>query len=78
MQPVHADTSSTARYENSFTVYGGYRFGGSVTDSTTNSTIDLNSGSSFALALDIGIDPGRQIELFYSQQNTALSSGGFG
>jgi hypothetical protein len=66
-----------AQTESSFTVYGGYRFGGSVTNTTNNSTIDLENDSSFALAVDIGLDPNRQIELFYSQQHTALTSGAF-
>jgi hypothetical protein len=63
--------------ESSITVYGGDRFGGSLTDSTTNSTINLENDSSFALAVDIGLDRNTQIELFYSQQNTALTSGAF-
>jgi hypothetical protein len=66
-----------ARAENSITLYGGDRFGGSVTDSTTNSTIDLKNGSSVGLAVDIGLDRSRQIELFYSQQDTALTSEAF-
>jgi hypothetical protein len=61
------------RYENGITVYGGYRFGGSVTDAANDSTIDLGNGSSFAVAGDIGLDPHRQIEIFYSQQRTSLS-----
>jgi hypothetical protein len=72
-----AQSTATAIYENSVTLYGGGRFGGSVTDSTTNSSIDLKNGSSFAVALDIGVDRSRQVELFYSQQNTALTSGAF-
>jgi hypothetical protein len=74
---AHAQSGSAAMYENSITVYGGYRFGGSVTDTATNSTIDLENDSSFALAADIGLDPNRQIEIFYSQQHTALTSGVF-
>jgi hypothetical protein len=66
-----------AQTESSVTAYGGYRFGGSVTNTTNDSTIDLENGSSFALALDIGLDPNRQVELFYSQQHTALTSGAF-
>ncbi|HMH87953.1 MAG TPA: outer membrane beta-barrel protein [Steroidobacteraceae bacterium] len=61
----------------SITLYGGGRFGGSVTDSASNSTIDFKNGSSFGLAVDIGLDRSRQLELFYSQQDTALTSGAF-
>jgi Outer membrane protein beta-barrel domain len=76
-QFARAQSVTGARYENNITVYGGYRFGGSVTNTTDNSTIDFENGSSFAIAGDIGLDPNRQIELFYSQQHTALTSGAF-
>lgn len=74
---ARAEAPSAAKDESSITVYGGDRFGGSVTDSATNSSINLQNGSSFAAAVDIGLDRNRQIELFYSQQNTALSGGTF-
>jgi Outer membrane protein beta-barrel domain len=74
-----ASTQSTpsASNESSVTLYGGGRFGGSVTDSTTNSSVDLKNGSSFGLAVDFGLDRSRQVELFYSHQDTALTSGAF-
>jgi hypothetical protein len=75
----HSSAQSTpaANEQSSVTFYGGGRFGGSVTDSTTHSSIDLKNGSSFGLAVDIGLDRSRQVELFYSQQDTALTSGAF-
>jgi hypothetical protein len=76
VQHPHAEIAPIAKNESSITVYGGDRFAGSVRDSTTNSTIDLENGSSFALALDIGLDQNTQLELFYSQQKTTLRSGG--
>jgi hypothetical protein len=69
--------NSGPRYENGFTLYGGYRFGGSVTDTANDTAIDLGNGSSFALAGDIGLDYQRQIELLYSQQRTSLNHGAF-
>lgn len=78
--PLHcalAQSASGPKYENGITLYGGYRFGGSVTDTANDASIDLGDGSSFAVAGDIGLDPHRQIELFYSQQRTTLSSGAF-
>jgi hypothetical protein len=72
-----AQASAPANNESSVTLYGGGRFGGSVTDSTNNSSIDLKNGSSFGLAVDIGLDRARQVEIFYSQQDTALTSGTF-
>jgi hypothetical protein len=74
---VNAQSTPSAHNESSVTLYGGDRFGGSVTDSTTNSSIDLKNGSSFGLAVDIGLDRSRQVELFYSQQDTGLTSGAF-
>jgi outer membrane protein with beta-barrel domain len=76
-QYARAQSPSTANNESNVTFYGGGRFGGSVTDSTTNSTIDLKNGSSFGVAVDIGLDRSRQLELFYSQQDTALTPGAF-
>src|SRR5258708_19986881 len=74
---AHAQSASTGKYESAITVCGGDRCGGSVTDATTNSTSNLDNGSSFALAVDIGLDSNSQVEVFYSQQKTALTSGVF-
>src|SRR5260370_22583510 len=76
-QCAHAQSASTGKYESAITVYGGGLVGGSVTDATTNSTSNLDNGSSFALAVDIGLDSNSQVELLYSQQKTALTSGVF-
>jgi hypothetical protein len=72
-----AEEAPPAAAENSITVYGGERFGGSLTDSTTNSAINLQSGSSVGLAVDIGLDHATQLEVFFSRQDTALSSGAY-
>jgi hypothetical protein len=77
MRYAQGQSNSGPKYENGFTLYGGYRFGGSVTDTTDDTAIDLSNGSSFALAGDIGLDLHRQIELFYSQQRTSLTAGAF-
>jgi hypothetical protein len=77
IQFVQAQSNSGPKYENGLTLYGGDRFGGSVTNTSNNTSIDLGNGSSFAVAGDIGLDPKRQIELFYSQQHTTLTSRGF-
>ena len=67
--------AAAAKNDSSVSLYGGDRFGGSATDSTSNSSIRLQNGSSFAVAVDIGLDANRQVELFYSHQTTALTSG---
>jgi hypothetical protein len=77
VQHAHAQDAAASKSDSSVTVYGGDRFAGSLKDSTTNSTIDLQNGSSFALALDIGLDQNSQVEVFYSQQKSALTSGAF-
>jgi hypothetical protein len=74
---AHANAAPVPRNESSITLYGGDRFGGSLTDSTTNSNIDLGNGSSFAAAVDIGLDRSSQVELFFSRQNTSLPSSAF-
>jgi len=77
VQQAHAQDAFSLKGSSSVTVYGGDRFAGSLKDSTTNSSIDLQNGSSFALALDIGLDQNSQVEVFYSQQKSALTSGAF-
>lgn len=72
-----AQSEDTGKSENGVTVYGGYRFGGGVTDTPSNSAIDLADGSSVALSIDVGVDGNRQIEIFLSRQHTALTSGAF-
>jgi len=66
-----------AKNGSSFTVYGGDRFAGSVRDSATG--LHHQSAEWFELcpALDIGLDRNNQVEVFYSQQNSALSSARF-
>jgi hypothetical protein len=77
-QFARAQESSVPHHdENNVTIYGGERFGGNLTDSSNGSTINLQNGSSFALAVDIGLDRATQLELFLSRQNTALTSGAF-
>src|ERR1700675_4969878 len=74
---ARAQAPAMEKNESSITVYGGDRFGGSLTDTATNSSINLQNGSSFAAAVDIGLDRNTQVELFYSQQNTALAAPAF-
>lgn len=76
-QHAQAQTPPAKTKESSVTVYGGYRFGGSLTDANTGATVNLKDDASAALAIDIGLDRQTQLQLFYSYQNTALSSGSF-
>src|SRR5882724_1861763 len=63
--------------ENGLTLYGGYRAGGTLTETTTGQDVRVGSHASFALALDISLEPLKQLQLFYSRQKTDLSSGAF-
>jgi len=63
--------------ENGVTLYGGYRMGGDLTDTTTGAGVSVKDASSYALAVDIGIEPRKQVQLFYSSQKTELTSSGF-
>jgi hypothetical protein len=63
--------------ENAFTLYGGYRGGGTLTDATTDQDVRVGSTGTFGLALDIALEPLKQVQIFYSRQNTELSSGAF-
>ena len=63
--------------ENGLTLYGGYRGGGDFADATTGQDIRVGSTGTFGLALDIALEPLKQVQIFYSRQNTELSSGAF-
>lgn len=63
--------------ENGITLYGGYRAGGNFTETTTGQDVRVDSFASIALAVDIALEPGKQVQLFYSRQKTDLSSGAF-
>jgi len=63
--------------ENALTLYGGYRGGGDFSDATTGQDIRVGSTGTFGLALDIALEPLKQLQIFYSRQSTDLSSGAF-
>lgn len=69
-----------AQDEYALTVYGGYRGGGSFTDANTEQGLKLESNGAVSLALDLPYDPGRQFQIFFSQQRTnlLLDDGTFG
>jgi len=71
-----AAAQMTPLTSSNVTVYGGYRTGGRLTDTADNSTVVVDEHSSYAVALDLALDPGRQIEIFYGHQKSALSSTG--
>jgi hypothetical protein len=54
------------------TVYGGYRGGGGFTDANTQQGMKLESNGAVSVAIDLPYDPGRQFQIFLSQQRTNL------
>jgi hypothetical protein len=62
-----------AAAQNSITVYGGWRGGGSFQQDTSPFTaIDLKSSASGSIALDFGLDAMRQVQVFASYQSSDL------
>jgi len=70
-------TGSAKATESGVTLYGGYRASNQLTEASTEQNVYVNSGASYALAVDFGIDRNRQWEIFYSRQKTQLTSAGF-
>jgi hypothetical protein len=65
--------SSASAAQGAVTLYGGARTGGEFTDENAGgSAIKLDSGATASLSFDWLLDDGRQAQLFYSFQRTAL------
>jgi hypothetical protein len=62
-----------AAKDNAVTVYAGFRDGGSFTEVDTGQSLGLDGSGAYSLALDIGVDASRQVQLFLSHQRTNLS-----
>ena len=79
--PIIAHAQSTAvgaaQTESGVTLYGGYRFGGELTDINTSKSWELTDGASFALAIDFGLNAQSQWGLFISHRASALKASGF-
>lgn len=64
---------SAAAAQGAVTLYGGVRGGGDFTDQNANdASVNLKSGAAAALSYDWALDDGRQAQLFYSFQRSAL------
>jgi len=67
--------ASPAAAQNGFTLYGGYRGGGSFEQSTSpNTSVDLQSSAAFSASLDWGLDAARQVQVFASYQSTEIAA----
>jgi len=62
--------------ESAFTVYAGYRDGGSFEDITTGSKLPIEASGTFAVSLDIGLDPraGTQLQIYVSRQKSDVDA----
>lgn len=65
--------SFAAAAQGALTLYGGVRGGGDFTDqNASDASIQLKSGAAAALSYDWVLDDGRQAQVFYSFQRSAL------
>ena len=57
--------------QNTLTIYGGYRGGGSFQESVSpNASLELKGSGAGSISLDWGLDSARQVQLFASYQST--------
>jgi hypothetical protein len=69
--------AAAACAQTGMTLYGGIRGGGDFTDDHTGQTLTLDSGGAFSASIDWNLDEGRQGQLFYSYQRSALPGSAF-
>jgi hypothetical protein len=68
-------TALPAAAQNSISVYGGWRGGGSFQQDTSPfDTLSLKSSATGAISLDFGLDAMRQVQVFASYQSTELEA----
>jgi Outer membrane protein beta-barrel domain len=59
---------------NAVTVYGGYRGGGSFTDTVSNASLGIDDSAAWAISLDLPEDASRRVQLYLSHQRTELDT----
>ena len=64
--------SATSAAQGIVTLYGGARDGGDFIDDNTGTTVTLDNGPAFSLSVDWPLSDGRQAQVFYSFQRSAL------
>jgi hypothetical protein len=66
-------SSSVAAAQGAVTLYGGFRGGGDFTDqNASDASVKLDNGAAVSLSYDWALDDGRQAQVFYSFQRSAL------
>lgn len=72
-------SATAASAQTTLTLYGGARGGGEFEDASGNgNTFKLNSGAAVSASVDWQLDDGRQGQVFYSFQRSALPGKAFG
>lgn len=66
-------TSALAeQYGVEITPFGGYQFGGDFDDIETGADLELDETSAYGLMVDVDLDWERQVEVYFSRQETEL------
>jgi hypothetical protein len=69
-----AGTAAAQATHSAVTVYGGYRGGGSFTDTASNAPLRIEDSAVGAISLDLPLDASRQVQLYLSHQRTELDT----
>ncbi len=73
---ILAMAAGTAEAQFSVTLYGGYAASEGIDNVTTGTTASVESAPLYAVAFDYTLDPSRELQVLYAQQNTQLAPGG--
>jgi hypothetical protein len=69
-----AGTATAQATYSAVTIYGGYRGGGSFTDTASNAPLRIEDSAVGAISLDLPLDASRQVQLYLSHQRTELDT----
>jgi hypothetical protein len=67
-----AATAQTPAAASDFTLYGGWRDGGTFVDAVSNRTLRLQGSGAWSASYDTPLDANRQLQFFVSYQRTRL------
>jgi hypothetical protein len=74
---ILASAQAPGAPETNVTLYAGYRFGGELTDVTTDKTWQFSDGPAYSVAGDFPLSRYTQWEIFVSHRSSALKANGF-
>lgn len=69
-----AGTAAAQATLSTVTLYGGYRSGGSFTDTVSNTPLRIDDSAVGAISLDLPLDASRQVQFYLSHQRTELDT----